>query len=638
VSKFQLHEKHVRCSCVLLTLFAGGCGGGYQTLPPPQAITITVTPATSALATGQSMPFSATGDPAGVTWSVAAFTNAGPGAAAPAGNIDSSGNYTAPSGAQSLIVTVTATSKTNPIYSSSVSVNVVAPGLFAPTNNVQVAQYTVSPAASANVSVQFGLDTSYGLTTWTQPSGQFGGPVSLFVAGMKQSTLYHMRGVVAFADGSSFSDSDFTFTTGALTAGTVPNITVTTTPGMNPQSGIELINLVNFSGGSLLQLAATDLAGNVIWQYTPTSVPGGDIPNPIKLLPNGHFLINFSAATVSDGGGSVLQEVDLGNNLIWQMTAAQLNTALAAATCAECNVTVIGTHHDFAVLPNGHLIVIASTTETLGDGTTPTGDIIIDLGDMENVGGNNPTHAPQPVWAWNEFNHLDTSRRPYSYPDWTHTNAILYSPTDGNLIISIRHQNWLVKLPYENGTGSGNAIWKLGAVLPTDTTAEDKANFNFTLLNADGTPDTTATDWFFAQHGPSFTTTNTSGQFGLTLFDNGDDRGVLDIIGGTCGVTGQPACYSTVPIFNIDETAFTATLLSNQTIPNYSFFGGNAEVLANGNVEFDECGITNPPVYNAAVYEVTQTSTPQTVWEMQITGQYAYRAIRTPSLYPGVQW
>ena len=118
---------------------------------------------------------------------------------------------------------------------------------------------------------------------------------------------------------------------------------------------------------------------------------------------------------------------------------------------------------------------------------------------MENVGGNNPNHTPQPVWAWNEFNHLDTNRRPYMYPDWTHTNAILYSPTDGNLIISIRHQNWLVKIPYENGTGSGNAVWKLGAVLPGDTGADIA---NFTLLNADGTPDTNATDWFFAAARP----------------------------------------------------------------------------------------------------------------------------------------
>ena len=52
-----------------------------------------------------------------------------------------------------------------------------------------------------------------------------------------------------------------------------------------------------------------------------------------------------------------MQEVDLGGNVIWQMTAAQLNQALAAATCAGCNITVIGGHHDFVMLPNGHLIL-----------------------------------------------------------------------------------------------------------------------------------------------------------------------------------------------------------------------------------------------------------------------------------------
>ena len=48
---------------------------------------------------------------------------------------------------------------------------------------------------------------------------------------MKQSTPYHMRGVIQFADGTSFDDSDFTFTTGALPAALVPNLTVTTTAG-----------------------------------------------------------------------------------------------------------------------------------------------------------------------------------------------------------------------------------------------------------------------------------------------------------------------------------------------------------------------------------------------------------------------
>jgi arylsulfate sulfotransferase len=582
-------------------------------------IAISLTPPKSAISTGQSMQFTASDNDADdtVAWSVSG-SNGAP------GTIDASGTYTAPSGSQSLIATVTATSTTDPTKSSSASVNVVAPGQLTSTNNVQVAQYTVSPPASATVSVQFGLDTSYGLTTWTQPTPASGGSVSLFVAGMKASSLYHMRGVLQFADGTQFLEADQTFTTGTPPANQVPYATVTTTPGMTPQSGVELLDtvIITGGGGKVPESAVTDLNGNVLWAYAPALGTSAG-PNPIKLLPNGHFLINFSGQP--DGGNAVMQEVDLGGNVIWQMTAAQLNTALASATCAECNVTVIGTHHDFQVLPNGHLIVIASLTKTLPDNTTPTGDIVIDLGDMENVSGNNPSHAPQPVWAWNEFNHLDIARRPYSYPDWTHTNAVIYSADDGNLIISIRHQNWLVKIDYNNGAGAGDILWKLGY------------QGDFTLLNADGTQDTTNTDWFFAQHDPSFVSSNTTGKFSLVLFDNGDDRGVVDVAGGTCGVTGQPACFSTVPIFDIDETAKTATLAFHPTTPAYSFFGGNAEVLKNGNVEYVESN-TPLPTDNAAVYEVTQSSPSQIVWQMIITGQEAYRAMRIPSLYPGVQW
>ncbi|HKV26033.1 MAG TPA: aryl-sulfate sulfotransferase [Candidatus Acidoferrum sp.] len=586
------------------------------------AIVLSLTPPAAAMGVGQTLQFAASGDSNGVTWSVIGVTG-GPGAPVPAGTIDASGNYTPPAGSSSFVALVTATSKTDPSKTAGASVNVVAPGVFANTNNVQVAQYSVTLPSPGNVSVQFGLDTNYGLNTWSQPAGTFGGPVSLYVAGMKQSTPYHMRGVLQFADGTSFNDADFTFTTGALPATLVPTITAAITPGMTPQPGVEMIDLVNASiAGKGPESLATDLSGNIIWAYQP-SLPGGPVANPIKLLPNGHFLIVFSGVP-PDGVNGVVQEVDLGGNVIWQMTSTQLNTALAAASCAECNVTVVGAHHDFQVLPNGHLIVIASTQQTIS-GTVVTGDVLIDLGDMENVGGNNPNHLPQPVWAWNEFNHLDTNRQPYSYPDWTHTNALLYSLSDGDLIISMRHQNWLVKMDYNNGTGDGHIIWHLGY------------QGDFTLLNADGTPDTNNHDWFFAQHGPSFLDpTRTSGSFSLAVFDNGDDREVSVAPGDTCGGT-LPACYSTVPILDIDETAKTATLTFHPTTHDYTWFGGNAEVLANGNIEYDECAITMN-ADNAIVYEVTSTPLPQTVWQMVISGQDAYRAMRIPSLYPGVQW
>jgi hypothetical protein len=288
------------------------------------------------------------------------------------------------------------------------------------------------------------------------------------------------------------------------------------------------------------------------------------------------------------------------------MTAADLNAALAKATCTGCNITVLGTHHDFVQLPNGHLIVIAALQQVTNT-VTVTGDAIIDLDQNHN-----------PVWLWNEFDHLDTNRQPMGFPDWTHTNAVIYSADDGNLIVSSRHQNWLIKVDYANGTGAGDIIWKLGY------------QGDFTLVGG-----TDPTDWFYAQHGPSFATTNTTGKFSLAVFDNGNDRTFP--IGVTCGAMGAPAClYSTAQVLQLDETAKTATFEFHQTTPDYSFFGGNAALMKNGDLEY--CESAGGPGEAGDIFVVTNSSTPQAVWHVNVAGQYVYRGQRIPSLYPGVQW
>jgi arylsulfate sulfotransferase len=587
----RMDLRSLRGLCMLCLIFAAaGCGSSVP-------INVTgINPQNTAIATNQATQFTVTtNDTQGVTWS------------ASSGTIDVNGNYTAPSGPQSTTVTVTATSKRDRTKSASATVNVVAPGQVVATANAQVALYTISPAAAGNVSVQFGTDTNYGLTTWTQPVPMGGGAVSLFVAGMKASMPYHMRAVVAFADGSQYTDADQTFTTGSYPTGDTPVFSVVTKAGTQPQSGVELIDLVN-TGGTVAPVVVTDLAGDVLWAYNPT-LPVGLVPNPIKLLSNGHFLINYSGGS-PDGIDSVLQEVDLSGKVIWQMTAAGLNTALAAATCEGCNITVTGTHHDFVMLPNGHLLVLAATQQVVS-GATITGDVIIDFDQNR-----------KPVWLWNEFDHLDVNRRPMSNLDWTHTNAIIYSADDGNLIISIRHQNWLVKVDYANGAGAGDILWKLGY------------QGDFKLVGG-----TDPTDWFYAQHGPSFGTTNTTGQFSLILFDNGNDR-FFPSGQVTCGVQTTSTCYSTVPLLEIDEAAKTATLAFNPIAPIFSFFGGNAAILKNGNVEYCE----SAAFHGGAVFEVTQDSSPQVIWEMQSLLDpaqiypYIYRGQRIPSMYPGVQW
>jgi len=206
-----------------------------------------------------------------------------------------------------------------------------------------------------------------------------------------------------------------------------------------------------------------------------------------------------------------------------------------------------------------------------------------------------------------------------SFPDWTHSNAVIYSPDDGNLLLSVRHQYWVLKIDYENGMGSGNILWRLGP------------GGDFGLTGG-----TDPIDWFYAQHGPKILSTNSTGSFTLGLFDNGNNR-QLDSSGTVCGSTGAPACYTRVPIFQVDENAKTAQVVWQDKPGNFSSWGGYMQEFSNGNIEFDESAPSlAPPI--ALVTEVTQQSTPQIVWQMQITGQNAYRAARIPSLYPGIQW
>lgn len=484
------------------------------------------------------------------------------------------------------------------------------------TGNPQVALYTIKAPAKAGVFVEFGSDTNYGLSTSLQPAPQGGGAVGVLVAGMRANTLYHMRGVIALSDGSRFADSDQSFITGTLAAAQIPNISVTTASGMNPQRGVEMVNLLSYDTPA--PVVATDLSGNIIWSY---QFQGSSLDSiqPIKLLPNGHLVVvispgstvSLSSAPQPAGTIDVVREIDLAGTTIREISIADLNTKLAAA---GFNLTAQVFHHDVLPLANGHWIVITNSVRQFMNlpglpGTTNVlGDALVDLDENLN-----------PVWVWNEFDHLDVTRHPFLFPDWTHTNAVIYSD-DGNLIVSIRHQSWLVKVDYRDGAGAGDVLWRLGY------------QGDFTLQGG-----TDPTDWFYAEHAPSFVTSNSSGKFSLVLFDNGNDRAFPP--NTTCEPVGVPSCpYSTVPILNIDEGAKTAGLEFNYVTPQYSAFGGNAEVLKNGDVEFDECDSTNLVNPQADIFEVTQSTSPEQVWHMRVSGQFAYRAFRLPSLYPDVQW
>src|SRR5665213_703935 len=166
---------------------------------------------------------------------------------------------------------------------------VLTAGTVTPTNNPQVALYTITPPFAGNVTINFGRNTSYGLNTWAVPAD--GSPTKIYVAGMLANTEYHMQASVALANGVTATDVDHTFTTTAYPANILPHITATTMAGQTPQAGIEVMDQLYSSGSNVLSAYATDLAGNLIWAYNIPDADSLTTVQGVKFMSNGHVAL-----------------------------------------------------------------------------------------------------------------------------------------------------------------------------------------------------------------------------------------------------------------------------------------------------------------------------------------------------------
>jgi arylsulfate sulfotransferase len=228
----------------------------------------------------------------------------------------------------------------------------------------------------------------------------------------------------------------------------------------------------------------------------------------------------------------------------------------------------------------------------------------------------------QVAWTWNTFDHLDVSRKavlneqcspfmPICPPifksryanDWTHANAIDYVPADGSLLVSLRHQDWVVKIDYGDGAGTGEVIWRLGR---------------------DGDfPDPPGLDsWFSHQHDAHFEGDQ------LLIFDNGNTR---------CGQLGSPGCNSRGQALVINEEQRTVSVVLSADLGVFAPAVGSAQRLSNGNYWFT-AGMPLPDLAAVStevradgtpVYRVAVTSPPRT------TG---YRSFRLADLYTPAQF
>jgi hypothetical protein len=408
--------------------------------------------------------------------------------------------------------------------------------------------------------------------------------MNFYIAGLRASTFYYVKHIIDH--GGSYTEGPvLSFTSGAIPIDLPAHSKLPEGSSISPQRVVLAASLfTNF--------VATDLDGNIIWYYPHTLL---FLTNPDS---GGHF---FAIHEDHEGDQSkqIVRLFDLSGTTVLETNAACINEQLV-----EQGKRRIGAfHHEARRLSDGNILVLASVEQILQDvqGAGPVnvlGDMIVVLNRDLNV-----------VWTWDAFDHLDVRRRAtqgekcnrdacpplFESPqanDWTHANSVTETP-DGNLLVSLRSQDWVIKIDYQHGRGTGSVIWKLGK------------DGDFSIVSSDPDP------WFSHQHDAEFESDGL-----LTIFDNGNVRREAD---ENARSRGQ--------VFRLNEQNMVAELVLNADLGFYAFALGSAQRLENGNYFFDVGFRVDATGISV---EVNPSGTP--IYAIQSTAP-EYRTFRMRDLY-----
>lgn len=446
------------------------------------------------------------------------------------------------------------------------------------TANPLVALYSAPPSAGSSMSVQFEpLGANEAWTSTASLPIAPGESTNFLVAGMLPHTTYVMRHVLD----NGTTSTPLTFTTGSPPSNlTFPSFTVQRRPGARSDLTQNLVFHVGINPpDGTVDTLATDRMGNVAWYYDPVA---NAFPSYATRLTPGGTVLLLGGKLDEYGGASVLREVDLAGNTLRETNLNAVNAQLAAVG----QHAVADFNHEALRLPNGDTAVLAKAPRIVSLNGAPTrynGDMVIVLDQNFQV-----------AWVWDPFAWLNTNRLPTlgeGPGDWMHSNSIGWSPADGNLIVSMRSQDWVVKIDYANGTGDGHVIWRLGP------------GGDFTLRSNVAAP------WFSHQHDVTYINNNT-----LLVFDNGNVRN-----------RRNRRAESRGQILVLDERTMRARLAASVDIGNYAFAVGSAQMLPNGNLVLNS-GIVEQTI------EMRRNGAPTYVLKMNMPG-LQYRSYIYPNLY-----
>ncbi len=420
------------------------------------------------------------------------------------------------------------------------------------------------------------------------------------------------------------------FTTPALPAN-FPPLTVPTSVPDQMEPGVTVAGMFWSSpqiAGTGSYLVYLDPTGQVVWLYeSATSL------RDVTRMRNGNLL------TWSDN--RYVQEIDVYGSIVTTWWAARLGTV--GAPPGAVMVDTDSFHHEIGELPEAEqadFIALSTemrvfpnypTSETDTTQTAPTGNVVGDVVVEFNRDGT-------VVREFKILDVLDAYRLCYgslgaffnvlygmTTLDWSHGNSVVVDPSDDTWIISLRHQDAVIKVRRSDH----QIVWIHGAH------ERWKPRWQPLLLTQVGSP----FEWQFHQHSADL---DSAGN--MILFDNGNYRVIPP--------TAPPPTstwYSRAVKFLVDPVAMTTQQVWNYDGGGVPFFDGflcDADPLPNGNVLVTE-GSRQVPMMNktySRIFEVRDTSPGhQVVFDVIVNDPAGptpnpynwnvYRSERYPSVY-----
>jgi len=461
-------------------------------------------------------------------------------------------------------------------------------------------------------------------------------PLTFEIAGMYAHTTYIMfsetdtRGMIT--DGPTI-----TFTTGELPATiTFPPFEEITPPGPGTDTAERMI-LLSPAAGTTYPAVATDLSAGILWYYYDAASPNYNLVT--RPLHDGGMLVildgqSWGAATTQQ---QLLRQIDLAGNIVHETNTGVIRQellALGATDAGPCDAipqpppvgtACLGAFYLDAIktLPNGDTAVIADIEKIFPPGTQGgtsglpvdiIGDIVIVLNAdwqvvfysdsfTDGLNVNRPPVLPHTCAA--NAAPSQECPPPLLAPkamDWIHANSLYYWPTDNDIVWSLANQNLVVKIDYNNGTGT---VWQMGV----------DGDFTFNNITNDPYP------WFSNQNDVYF---ENNGIGPLSVLDNGDTR---------IAVLGSPGCMPNDCLtrgmaLTVDEAGLTVTPVLSQSLRVYSPMDGSLQMLPDGNLYFLAATVNTGMADDSYSFEFASSGT-----VLNIQGPRQYRGWRMPDLY-----